>query len=378
MFWSLGFNSKIDTILDRKTGFSLDELLDEDEVLQECKANNSKLIEFLVVPSTLATLVEYVTTMPAESDSFARKYKYPYVASEVLCSDVGAVREALVADQGALILSLFALLDQPAPLPPVLAGYVSKVVIGCYKAQPEALKALSTPSADDKALQGGESASGLAWPTLMPRLLAHLGSDSILQLLLTTCVGEPPSDDMDGPPFGVPPAAATAAWFPLEELVTALLALLPEDAETSANAAELLCCILSSAAELPPCLSDQQVGARVASLVDTCTGGVGAIGQPINNGALEVLLKLLVRCREQPNGPKCPAAIAEALAERIELIFLALASPPARPPHIARFLPDGGTSFPLGASRQRCGLLALIEQARLAHCAACPRRSKAE
>lgn len=45
MFWNLGFNSRIDSILDREGGFSLDELLDEDEVLQECKASNSKLVE---------------------------------------------------------------------------------------------------------------------------------------------------------------------------------------------------------------------------------------------------------------------------------------------------------------------------------------------
>lgn len=46
-FWSLGhFTSpSIDTILDRSTGFTLDELLEEDELLQECKAQNAKLTE---------------------------------------------------------------------------------------------------------------------------------------------------------------------------------------------------------------------------------------------------------------------------------------------------------------------------------------------
>lgn len=52
MFWSLGhFTSpSIDTILDREAGFTLEELLEEDELLQECKAQNAKLTE-LCAPS---------------------------------------------------------------------------------------------------------------------------------------------------------------------------------------------------------------------------------------------------------------------------------------------------------------------------------------
>ena len=47
MFWSLGhFTSpSIDTILDREAGFTLEELLEEDELLQECKGQNAKLTE---------------------------------------------------------------------------------------------------------------------------------------------------------------------------------------------------------------------------------------------------------------------------------------------------------------------------------------------
>lgn len=46
MFWSLGHFSSpsIDTILERD-GATLEELLEEDELLQECKAQNAKLTE---------------------------------------------------------------------------------------------------------------------------------------------------------------------------------------------------------------------------------------------------------------------------------------------------------------------------------------------
>ena len=99
MFWSLGhFTSpSIDTILDREAGFTLEELLEEDELLQECKAQNAKLTEFLTQQDTLDKLVTYVTEMPAAEDSEARRYKYPFVSSEILSCDTQAIREALFA-----------------------------------------------------------------------------------------------------------------------------------------------------------------------------------------------------------------------------------------------------------------------------------------
>jgi hypothetical protein len=46
MFWRFGFSnaSPIDTILEKES-FTLEELLDEEELLPECKAHNSKLID---------------------------------------------------------------------------------------------------------------------------------------------------------------------------------------------------------------------------------------------------------------------------------------------------------------------------------------------
>ena len=94
MFWSLNYGgSSIDSILDR-AGFTLEELLDEDELLQECKTQNSKLIEFLTQPESLARLISYIVEMPTEADSTQRRYKYPFVSSEVLSCDVAAVRGA--------------------------------------------------------------------------------------------------------------------------------------------------------------------------------------------------------------------------------------------------------------------------------------------
>ena len=49
MFWRFGFHpvSSIDGLLDKES-LTLDELLDEEELIQECKALNTKLIDLYV------------------------------------------------------------------------------------------------------------------------------------------------------------------------------------------------------------------------------------------------------------------------------------------------------------------------------------------
>jgi len=46
MFWRFGFHtqSALDTLLEKES-FTLEEVLDEEELLQECKAQNKKLID---------------------------------------------------------------------------------------------------------------------------------------------------------------------------------------------------------------------------------------------------------------------------------------------------------------------------------------------
>ena len=57
----------------------------------------------LTQPDTLEKLVKYVTEMPTATDTEARRYKYPFVSSEVLSCDVSAVREKRVPSAGGTI-----------------------------------------------------------------------------------------------------------------------------------------------------------------------------------------------------------------------------------------------------------------------------------
>lgn len=127
-FWrTFGFQtiSAIDTILDRES-FTLEELLDEEEIIQETKSQNKKLLEFLTQPASMSKLLEYLTTEPEEDAEAKRKYKYPYVASEILCSEVLSICDA-VYQQESFLDAIYSFLDKDQPINPLLASYTSRV-----------------------------------------------------------------------------------------------------------------------------------------------------------------------------------------------------------------------------------------------------------
>ena len=148
--------------------------------------------------------------MPTPADSEARRYKYPYVASEVLSCDLTQLRDAVFAAPS-LIVQLLALLKQPPPLPPVLAGYVGKIITSLQKQGPEQFKKFfedEMPTED-----------------LLPQLMVHIGSDSILQLLINLCIGEPPVAEPGGPAVLATPRdeLADQSWLPHSLLIPAAL-----------------------------------------------------------------------------------------------------------------------------------------------------------
>ena len=148
------------------------ELLDESDLIQELKQQNSKLIEYLRDENVLERLLRYViapkaTSSPAEdasSDGGTRaggasregffgkvtgkarsssitksdsgdseeskeekqRMKYAYVACEILSSEVWSISEAVLENQDSL-RSFWQYIKQPPPLDPVQAGYFTKV-----------------------------------------------------------------------------------------------------------------------------------------------------------------------------------------------------------------------------------------------------------
>ncbi|KAL1560505.1 serine/threonine-protein phosphatase 6 regulatory subunit 1-like [Salvia divinorum] len=130
MFWrmaGLSTSSPVETILD-KDDFTLEELLDEDEIIQECKALNGRLINFLRESANVKQLVQYIVEEPPVGAERERTFKLPFVACEIFTCEVDIILKALIEDEELMNL-LFSFLEPERPHSSLLAGYFSKVVV---------------------------------------------------------------------------------------------------------------------------------------------------------------------------------------------------------------------------------------------------------
>ncbi|KAL2456504.1 SIT4 phosphatase-associated family protein [Forsythia ovata] len=119
--------SPVETILD-KENFTLEELLDEDEIIQECKSLNGRLINFLRERAQVEQLIRYIVEEPPEEAERLRSLKFPFIACEVFTCEVDIILKALVEDEELMNL-LFSFLEPERPHSTQLAGYFSKVVV---------------------------------------------------------------------------------------------------------------------------------------------------------------------------------------------------------------------------------------------------------
>ncbi|KAK3164644.1 hypothetical protein QOZ80_1AG0022320 [Eleusine coracana subsp. coracana] len=119
--------SPVDTILD-KENFTLEELLDEDEIIQECKALNSRLINFLRDKAQVEQLLRYVVEEVPEDAEKKRSFKFPFIACEIFTCEIDVILRTLIEDEELMDL-LFSFLKPDHPHSTLLSGYFSKVVI---------------------------------------------------------------------------------------------------------------------------------------------------------------------------------------------------------------------------------------------------------
>ncbi|CAG0916018.1 unnamed protein product [Notodromas monacha] len=129
MFFKYNYanQSKIDSLL-QKEDVTLQELMDENDIIQECQGRNSALVEFLVRPENLDALVDYISEEPAEDVDEVSRYKYPNVACELLTCDVPLINEKL-ADSTALLEKLCGFIEKEPPLNPLMASFFSRTLV---------------------------------------------------------------------------------------------------------------------------------------------------------------------------------------------------------------------------------------------------------
>ncbi|XP_039037508.1 serine/threonine-protein phosphatase 6 regulatory subunit 2-like [Hibiscus syriacus] len=130
MFWrmtGLSTASPINSILD-KDNFTLEELLDEDEIIQECKSLNGRLINFLREKAQVEQLIQYIVVEPPQNADKKQIFKFPSIAYEIFTCEVDIILKTLVEDEGLMNL-LFSFLNKNHSHSAQLAGYFSRVVI---------------------------------------------------------------------------------------------------------------------------------------------------------------------------------------------------------------------------------------------------------
>ena len=81
-------NDKIKQLL-KKENLSLEELLDEDELLQALKSGERDLVNFFDF-NRMCLLIDYITKFPIKEDS-KLGYKFPFVSCEVLCCNIDSM-----------------------------------------------------------------------------------------------------------------------------------------------------------------------------------------------------------------------------------------------------------------------------------------------
>ena len=163
----ISFANPINDILE-KDDFTLEELLREEELLQELKAHNQRLAEFLSGPEIVEKMINYVIT-PAEADADEfRTLKYPYMACEVFSCEVPGILQVMVSEEnGRLLTALFSFLSQDGPLDHYLAGYFEKVLDMLFRR-------MTVP------IMSYLNANG---STLLESFLKHMNNYSIMQLV---------------------------------------------------------------------------------------------------------------------------------------------------------------------------------------------------
>lgn len=310
MFWRFDLHptSAIDTILTRED-CTLCEILDEDDVLQETKSQNRKLVDFFLRPEILEELVDLVVQPPDESKEDCLKYKHPNTACEVLTADVYAIIDKLTNNED-LLNKIWSFMESEPPLNPLLASFFSKVM-GVLISRKTSLMLGYLKSKED----------------FVDLIIKHLGTSAVMDLLLRLITSvESPQLRQD-----------LLEWLNNQKLVESLASLIdPEvDEDRSSNAAQSLCDVirlsrdhmsqLQENADQDPLLDAVQRRETVSELLDHMLRDAQLHPDVALVNGISVLLTLLEVRKGSGEGEEPMTALdAERLAQGVSATLAAL------------------------------------------------------
>lgn len=177
-FWSnffqlqTNFGAIIDALLESPNEYTLDKLLEEEDVLQEAKNENEKLLEFLIKKETLEKLFYYITVEPDKDADVKRRFKYPFVASELFNLENGSIINAIYQNPE-FIEKLLDFFEHPAPLNQSLSTYASSLLSTLMKYDLNKVLDMMKERTD-----------------MLPKLLQHMSNSSVMDLLLKIIASE--------------------------------------------------------------------------------------------------------------------------------------------------------------------------------------------
>ncbi|KAL0576562.1 sporulation-induced protein [Marasmius crinis-equi] len=226
--YRFGFHnaSTIDSLLN-KEDVSLEAILDQDDLLQECKAQNTRLIDYFQRVDVLQRLFGYVTGQ-IEGEEGGR-FKYPYVATEVLCSDIWSIVETCVNEHQQILAPFWETVLETSPddmkTQLVMASHFSKIT-SIYLAK--------KPTEMFEFLQ--------SVPDVVGKLLKHIGNPSFVDVLIRIIQ----LDD-------IPEGDGVLEWLHSEGLINRLIDLLApsHSSDTQQIAADMLNAIIAMATPSP-------------------------------------------------------------------------------------------------------------------------------
>ncbi|RWS27724.1 Serine/threonine-protein phosphatase 6 regulatory subunit 3-like protein, partial [Leptotrombidium deliense] len=226
--------------------------MEEDDILQECKASNQKLLSFLTKPAVLEELIGLATTEPdnhikpkkqnstenppcelvenealsvletdtiEESDEKTR-YEKANIACELLTSDVSSITDALICNKE-LLSKLYMFIESEKQLNPLLASFFSKTMSLLFVKRSDLLfEFLKTKE------------------EFVSHVLKHIETSAVMDFLLKLITGT------DNNILRL----AISKWLHEKKLIRMLISIFGVNfsAEAQANSAQLMCDIIKT------------------------------------------------------------------------------------------------------------------------------------
>lgn len=125
MFWECHVvTSSIEKLLDQPVDeIKLQDLLDENDLIQECLNQNKRLLDYLIQKNIMTELIHHIITLPNDNN-----FRNANIVSELLSGDFQRIQETLLEKENLDLLYSFLTINT-STLNPILASFFARIII---------------------------------------------------------------------------------------------------------------------------------------------------------------------------------------------------------------------------------------------------------